>query len=125
MRLLLDTNVALWITTLRRPIPDATRHVIDHAAAVFVSAASVWEIGIKVAIGKLDLDMDDMLQFFVASGFQRLPVTWEHGRAVRDLPDIHRDPFDRLLVAQAMTEPLHLVTGDRLLAQYSNLVIAI
>lgn len=125
MRLLLDTNVALWITTLRRPIPDATRQLLDQATAVFVSAATIWEIGIKVAIGKLDLDMDDMIQLFIASGFHRLPVTWEHGRAVRDLPDIHRDPFDRLLVVQAMTEPLHLITGDRLLAQYSDLVIVV
>jgi len=123
VRLLLDTNVALWITTLRRPLPAATRQLIDQAAAVLVSAASIWEIGIKVALGKLDVDMDEVIHDFTASGFQRLAVTWEHGRAVRGLPDLHRDPFDRLLVAQAIVEPLHLLTGDRALARYSPLVI--
>jgi PIN domain nuclease of toxin-antitoxin system len=125
VRLLLDTNIALWIATQRRAIPAATRRLIDEANAVLVSAASVWEIGIKVALGKLDLDMDELIHDFTASGFQRLGVTWEHGRAVRDLPDLHRDPFGRLLVAQAMIEPLHLVTSDRLLARYSDLVIVV
>ena len=123
MRLLLDTNIALWITTERRALPAATRQLIDQAGAVLVSAATIWEIGIKVALGKLDVDMDDLIDDFAASGFQKLAVTWEHGRAVRDLPDLHRDPIDRLLVAQAIIEPLHLVTSDRLLARYSDLVI--
>ena len=125
MRLLLDTNIALWITTDRRALPAATRQLIDRAAAVLVSAATVWEIGIKVALGKLHVDMDDVIDDFTASGFQKLAVTWERGRAVRDLPDLHRDPFDRLLVAQAIIEPLHLVTSDRLLARYSDLVIVV
>ena len=123
MRLLLDTNIALWITTGRRALPASTRQVIDGAAAVLVSAATVWEIAIKVALGKLDVDMDAVIHDFTASGFQKLGVTWEHGRAVRDLPDFHRDPFDRLLVAQAIVEPLHLITSDRLLLRYSPLVI--
>jgi PIN domain nuclease of toxin-antitoxin system len=123
VRLLLDTNIALWIATGRRALPVSSRRVIDGAAAVLVSAVSVWEIGIKVALGKLDVDMDVLIQDFAASGFQKLTITWEHGRAVRDLPDFHRDPFDRLLVAQAMVEPLHLMTSDRLLLRYSPMVI--
>jgi PIN domain nuclease of toxin-antitoxin system len=123
VKLLLDTNIALWITTGRRTLPAPTRRVIDGAATVMVSAASVWEIAIKVALGKLDVDMDVLIEDFAASGFQKLGVTWEHGRAVRDLPDFHRDPFDRLLVAQALVEPLHFMTSDRLLLRYSPLVI--
>jgi PIN domain nuclease of toxin-antitoxin system len=125
LRLLLDTNIALWITSGESVLPTAARKLIDEAAAVFVSAASVWEIGIKVALGKLDVDMDELIVDFTASGFQRLAVTWEHGRAVRDLPHVHRDPFDRLLVAQAMIEPLHLLTSDRVLARYSDLVVVV
>jgi PIN domain nuclease of toxin-antitoxin system len=125
LKLLLDTNIALWITSGARALPTATRKLVDEAAAVFVSAATVWEIGIKVGLGKLDVDMDELIVDFAASGFQRLAVTWEHGRAVRDLPDVHRDPFDRLLVAQAMVEPLHLLTSDRVLARYSHLVVVV
>jgi PIN domain nuclease of toxin-antitoxin system len=125
VRLLLDTNIALWIATGRRGLAPTTRQLIDQAGAVLVSAVTVWEIGIKVALGKLDVDMDDVINDFTASGFEKLPVTWEHGRAVRDLPDLHRDPFDRLLIAQAIVEPLHLVTSDQGLARYSELVIEV
>lgn len=95
------------------------------AEAVFVSAASIWEIEIKSGIGKLDADVNELVARMEEAGFRELPVTVAHAAAVRDLPDIHRDPFDRLLVAQAITEPLRLLTNDDTVGRYSELVITI
>jgi PIN domain nuclease of toxin-antitoxin system len=95
------------------------------AATVFVSAASIWEISIKSALGKLDVDVGKLVINLEQAGFRELPVTALHAAAVRDLPDIHRDPFDRLLVAQAMTEPLRLLTADENVEKYTDLVIKV
>lgn len=95
------------------------------ADAVFVSAASIWEISIKSGLGKLDTDVNELVARMEEAGFRELPVTALHAAAVRDLPDIHRDPFDRILVAQAMTEPLRLLSDDDNVAKYTDLVIKI
>jgi len=118
VRLLLDTHVLLWaLGDVTRLAPPAREAIEDPANEVFVSAATGWEIGIKAAIGKLDIP-DDLDRQIVTAGFQFLPVTFEHGMAVRTLPRHHDDPFDRMLVAQAMAEPLILVTSDQRIARY-------
>ena len=92
---------------------------------LFVSAVSIWEIAIKAAVRKFEDDTDMIISVAKASGFAELPVTWEHSQMVQDLPFHHRDPFDRLLVAQAVSEPLNLLTSDRLLRKYSDLVVEV
>lgn len=99
--------------------------MILSADKVFVSAASIWEICTKAALGKIEVDVDALVAEINAAGFRELPVTAAHAAAVRALPDIHRDPFDRILVAQALTEPLRLMTVDDDVARYTDLVIKV
>lgn len=122
MRLLLDTHIYLWVLTDDTRLSAAARDLICAADDVFVSSASIWEAAIKVRLGKLDVDVDELVAEIEANGFIELPVRGIHAARVRDLPDLHRDPFDRLLVAQAMCEPLRLVTADEQLAGYTGLV---
>jgi PIN domain nuclease of toxin-antitoxin system len=98
------------------------RREIDAAEIVFVSAASIWEIAIKAGAGKLEVEVPSALSGIEASGFDELPVRSAHAAAAAELPQHHRDPFDRLLVAQAVSEPLVLLTVDRALAPYASLV---
>jgi len=119
MRLLLDTNALLWWLADDRKLSDEAREAIgnvDHS--VYVSAVTVWEIVIKRRLGKLELP-DNWAEVVANQPLCRLPVTWDHALRVAHLPDVHRDPFDRMLVAQAIEEDLVLVTGDKLLAQYA------
>ena len=95
------------------------------AEAVFVSSASIWETAIKVRLGKMDGSPAQLAAEIEASGFQELPVWSRHALLVADLPMHHSDPFDRLLFAQAMSEPLHLLTADAQLKPYSDLVICV
>ena len=123
MRLLLDTHVALWLVRDAPELSPRMRRLIDEAERVLLSAVSMWEVQIKVALGKLALDPQRLESQLLATGLQPLPLTWAHTRALQRLPGLHRDPFDRMLVAQALTEPLHLLTHDAQLAAYSELVI--
>ena len=120
MRILLDSHIVIWAMTDRTRLSAAARETIERASEVVVSAATIWEIAIKVGIGKLELDMDDLIISLDQAGAHRLPVTWEHGLAVEHLPLHHRDPFDRILVAQAVSEPLKLVTSDARLRLYGE-----
>jgi PIN domain nuclease of toxin-antitoxin system len=108
-----------------KKLPNRAEATMLSADAVFVSAASIWEISIKSGLGKLDADVNELVARMKEAGFRELPVTTIHAAAVRDLPDVHRDPFDRLLVAQAITEPLRLLTDDDNVAKYTDLVIKI
>ena len=125
MRLLIDTHVFLWAMGGDKKLPKRAEATMLSADAVFVSAASIWEISIKSGLGKLDVDVNELVARMKEAGFRELPVTAVHAAAVRALPDIHRDPFDRLLVAQAVTEPLRLLTDDDNVAKYTDLVIKI
>jgi PIN domain nuclease of toxin-antitoxin system len=125
MRLLLDTHIYLWAVTDDRKLTKAARKLILDAGEVYVSSASIWEASIKAGLGKLEADVNMLVSQIEASGFVELPVRAIHAALVRDLPDIHRDPFDRLLVAQALSEPLRLVTADGHLSKYTDLVIPV
>jgi PIN domain nuclease of toxin-antitoxin system len=116
--LLLDTHVLLWwLDDPGRLSKDARKAIRDGRNAVYVSAAVAWEIAIKKALGKLDAP-DDLEAALEASRFLPLPVTIAHALAVRSLPDHHRDPFDRLLIAQALHEGFRLVSRDPVIAKY-------
>jgi PIN domain nuclease of toxin-antitoxin system len=118
MRLLLDTHVLLWWLKGAPELQPALREAIaDPANLVYVSAVSIWEIEIKRALHKLQMPAN-WLDVVADEGFRRLPVTWEHAGHVARLPAIHRDPFDRMLVAQAMIEKLVLVTDDATVRRY-------
>jgi PIN domain nuclease of toxin-antitoxin system len=125
MRLLADTQIVYWVFHEPERLPSAARKYLDGADAVYVSAASVWEIAIKVKLGKLRADPQRLLQRIQSAGMRELPVFSRHTVLVADLPLLHTDPFDRLLLAQAMSEPLYLLTSDSRLKQYSKLVIQV
>jgi len=123
MRLLLDTHIFLWAVGGNSALKPATRRTIEAADQVYVSAASIWEIAIKARLGKIEAIADDLVQAIGTSGFLELPVRAMHAAAVADLAHHHTDPFDRLLIAQAIAEPLKLLTVDSILTKYSDLVI--
>jgi PIN domain nuclease of toxin-antitoxin system len=122
MRILLDTHVFLWYIKADRKLTAKSKAMIQNAIEVYVSSASIWEATIKVRIGKLDVEIDDLISAISSSGFLELLITAEHAAATNRLSDLHRDPFDRILLAQAITEPLIFLTADVLLKDYSKLV---
>jgi PIN domain nuclease of toxin-antitoxin system len=95
---------------------------IESADEVYVSAASIWEASIKTGTGKLRADIDELHRKIAHNQFIELPVTAQHAVTSSTLPPLHKDPFDRILVAQAISEPLRLLTADRRLGSYSDLV---
>ncbi len=119
MRLLLDTNVFLWWMEGSERLTEAWRTAIaDKRSTVHVSAATIWEISIKQALGRVDLGGSDLVAEIDASGFVELPVTAKHAWRAGTLPTHHNDPFDRMLVAQAELEGLTLATSDEFLSAY-------
>ena len=125
MRLLLDTHIFLWAVAGSPLLKPAARRLLESADQVFVSAASIWEVAIKARLGKIDADPHALAGAIEGSGFHELAVRAIHAAGVSNLERHHNDPFDRLLIAQAMTEPLRLVTADAVLAQYSDLVMLV
>lgn len=120
-RILLDTHLLLWAVAEPKKLPAGVRRRIEEAD-VFVSAVSIWEVSIKAALGKLAADPKELLAEIEPAGFNLLSITGEHAAAVIGLPAIHADPFDRMLVAQAKTEPMILLTNDTILAGYGDCV---
>jgi PIN domain nuclease of toxin-antitoxin system len=125
MRLLLDTHIFLWAVAGSPLLKPAGRRLLESAEAVYVSAASIWEVAIKSRLGKLRADPYELAAAIEPSGFLDLPVTSTHAAGVARLEPHHDDPFDRLLLSQALAEPLKLVTVDGVLAAYSDLVIVL
>lgn len=115
---LLDTHVLLWLNSDLSRIAAAVIAELDAAESVYFSAASAWELAIKQSLGKLEM-AGSIAAFAAQAGLLELPVTARHAEAVARLPMHHRDPFDRMLVAQAVLEDLVLVTADQRLASYS------
>ena len=127
MRILLDTHIALWAVTGSRRLSRESRQIILDADEVHVSAATLWEIAIKHGLGRGDMPVSpgQALQAFRDAGYTLLAVRPEHSVRVADLPSIHHDPFDRLLVAQARFEPLTLITSDSMVGQYGADILLI
>ena len=128
MNLLLDTHVALWAITDSPRLSSKARGLIEAPhASVWVSAVSLWEIAIKHALARGDMPISGQqaLAHFQASGFRLLAVEAEHAVAVEQLALHHHDPFDRLLVAQALTEPMRLMTHDAMVARYSDSIVSV
>jgi PIN domain nuclease of toxin-antitoxin system len=122
MSLLLDTHVVLWWLTDAPSLSDDIKSRLDHEPDVYVSAATIWEVAIKQAIGRL-IAPHDLPERIRDSGFRRLPITFEHAITAGRLPLIHRDPFDRMLVAQAQCEHHTLVTTDANCRKYEVAVL--
>jgi PIN domain nuclease of toxin-antitoxin system len=116
MGLLLDTHVVLWWLSDDPTLATELKDRLDHEPDVYVSAATICEVAIKQSIGKLK--PDDLPERVRDSGFRHVDITAEHGIAAARLPLLHRDPFDRMLIAQAKTEHLTLVTRDAEIAKY-------
>ena len=119
MKLLLDTHAYLWWLSGDRRLPARSRAAIESSdSAVFVSAAVIWEAGIKLALGKLSIRDLDLVKEIEASGFLELPIRARHAQRAASLPAHHHDPFDRLLIAQAEIESLTLVSSDAVFRAY-------
>lgn len=128
MNVLLDTHVALWAITDSPKLPQKARDLIQSPKTnVWISTASVWEIAIKHSLGRGDMPVSsqDAVHYFRESGYRFLAIEPEHAVAVEELAPHHQDPFDRILVAQALTEPMRLITRDPLVALYSDTIIKI
>jgi PIN domain nuclease of toxin-antitoxin system len=122
VNLLLDTHVVIWWGLNSRALRADARRAITSADHVLVSAASAWEVAIKIGLGRLRLK-DPFSTVVEGSGFEQLPVTFEHAERLTALPVHHADPFDRMLVVQSLVEGLTLVTHDRAFEPYTVPVI--
>jgi PIN domain nuclease of toxin-antitoxin system len=121
LRILLDTHLLLWALSHPSKLTAAARKQIE-TADVYVSAVSIWEVGIKASLGKLQATAREILDAVEPAGFNLLPITGEHAAKVADLPQLHKDPFDRMLIAQASVEPMILMTNDAALRGYGSFV---
>ena len=122
MKLLLDTHIIIWAVSAPKLLSEKTQSYMTDAETIYVSAASIWEICIKIQLNKLQLDLATFIQEIERIGVQSLAITWKHAQLTKEIPLYHKDPFDRMLIAQAMSEPLTLLTNDNTLPQYSELV---
>jgi PIN domain nuclease of toxin-antitoxin system len=121
MRVLLDTHILLWALLAPQRLDADWRKILESPEhTIYFSAVNIWEIAIKRALDRPDIDVepDAVRREALQTGFQELPISGIHAATVRHLPDHHRDPFDRLLIAQAKTEPLLLMTDDAQIARY-------
>jgi PIN domain nuclease of toxin-antitoxin system len=121
MKVLLDTHLLLWAAGSPQRLPKAALSILKaRDNTLLFSAASVWEVVIKTGLGRSDFQVDaqQLRRGLLLHGYEELPITGEHAIAVRALPSLHKDPFDRILLAQAQTEGLTLLTVDRELAAY-------
>ena len=124
LKLLLDTHLLLWAAEGEGLPMEAASLIEDDANQLVFSAASIWEVAIKSSLGRSDFRVDPLRlhRALIANQYEELPVSGEHASAVARLPSVHRDPFDRLLVAQALTAGLTLLTADARLSQYPGLI---
>lgn len=124
MRLLLDTHVVLWWLDDSAELSEEVKELLDTEPAVYISAASPWEVAIKQSLGKLE-GPKDLAERMRDTQFASLPITAGHGVRAGGLPQHHRDPFDRLLVAQAQIEGMTLVTRDKRIPRYDVRIMAV
>ena len=128
MNLLLDTHVALWAITDHPNLSTTARELIlSPRATIWISVASIWEISIKHSLGRGEMPVSgkDAIRYFRDAGYQFLAIEPEHAAAIETLPKHHQDPFDRLLVAQALVEPMRLLTHDSNVARYGDTIVLV
>ncbi len=126
MKFLLDTHILLWWLNDDAKLSESARNIISNADnVIYVSHVSLWEIQIKMMAGKLNADMENILQQLPENDFQQLPTHANHILALASLLPHHQDPFDRMLIAQAISEPLHLVTHDKNVSLYSESILLV
>jgi PIN domain nuclease of toxin-antitoxin system len=122
MQILLDTHIFLWWLKDDQQLSKQARLAITNADMVYVSSVSIWEAAIKIQLGMLDANIRELVEAIESEGFTELSLKAKQAAIVAELPTFHRDPFDRMLIAQAVSEPLRLLTADSILKQYSELV---
>ena len=123
MRLLIDSHVFIWWSDASRALSTSIRNVLsDPRNEILISIAGVWELTIKISSGKLTLS-DDLEAMLAAQGFSVLPITFPHLRHLGSLPRHHRDPFDRMMIAQALAEGIPVATADRRFAAYGLQIV--
>ena len=125
INLLLDTNAFLWYFWGTGWIDSVRQLIESEETGVFISAVTWWEIAIKVRAGKLEVDLAQLRSYAEKYAFNELPITGKYMKAYPELPVLYRDPFDHMLLAQAISSPMRLITGDSVLAKYSSLVMVI
>ena len=119
MRLILDTHILLWWAAADRRLTKSIRDVITaEDNDIAVSAATFWELAIKKSLGRIDVDLDELHRAATADGFQEMPVIIDHAVRLQGLPELHRDPFDRMLIVQAIAEERRLLTRDEAILAY-------
>ena len=124
MKLLLDTHILLWAVGNCPELPSVARDAIsDSKSQNFLSAATIWEISIKLALGRLRFPMARMHELLDQFGCHALPISLDHAAAAGQLPPHHSDPFDRMLIAQAILEQMTIVTTDRLIRRYEVAIL--
>lgn len=122
MRILLDTHIFIWWLKNDRSLSKKARLLIQNADKVYISSVSIWEAAIKIPLGKLHADIHVLASSITTEGFDELTITAKHAAATSELSFHHRDPFDRMLIAQSITEPLRFITADKQLKQYCELI---
>lgn len=124
MKMLLDTHVLIWAAAGKLP-SKALPYFENEANALLFSSASIWETVIKNGLGRLDFSVDPSALYngLVSAGYKELPVTSKHSLLLKTLPALHKDPFDRILLAQAASEGLAFITADRALAEYPGFIV--
>jgi len=128
MKLLLDTHILLWAAGMPDKLSDSARNLlIEKDSKLYFSAASLWEIVIKRGIGRDDFKVDPhrLRKMLLLNGYSELPITSEHVLRVDTLPILHKDPFDRILIAQARSEAMLLLTVDSAVIQYGEAVLSV
>jgi len=126
VKVLLDTHVFLWALTKSEKLTKKAANLITNPEnQVLISAATLWEVAIKKSIGRIEFVPEQLIDYIHKSGYEQLPVTFDHCTVLADLPLHHRDPFDRMLVAQSIFEPAVLVTHDQTLSQYNCTVMVV
>ena len=122
---LLDTNIVIWLSENNPRINDVKPLLLLPNTQIYISVVTWWEIAIKVRAGKLTMDLEKIRDEAKYHAFNELPITGDYLKAYLELPNLHKDPFDHMLLAQTITTPMRLITGDSFLADYSSLVMVI
>ncbi len=125
MNILLDTHIYLWWLTDDMLLSKKARELIQEAQTVYISSISIWEVIIKTQLGKLTASIPELIRAVETEGFVNLPFTSAHAESISFMNTHHRDPFDRALIAQAISEPAHLITVDKKLLPYSENIMMV